>query len=390
MKVRKARAKSLGPMFIACLLAATFVSRVALVSQPYFADGPAHVRNIGLGKFIMQPPGYFVFNLSGWLLTRITLSPALSVTFLNVCFGVLGVYVFAKICERVFGPPLMHIMSACYAAMNVVWFASLIHSTYAPMTFFGPAVFYCVLRSERKWFLVGCATWALGAGFRPSDGFFLLPLLCLASVERSWSERFYGASIAAVVASSWWIPTAVHYGNILGPISAAAGQAASVSGNVSIVRVGVTPRSLANVLRFVTAVGVSMNVLLPLAGWQCLRSWGDRVTRLSLMWILPGSLFLMLIYMSDAVYITFMAGGWLLLAGLCCHRWDPRRATALLAVFIVVSTTYMLACRPVAPTSFPRRVANAFCLEYTAWGAKHQYRRNLSDMERDAGMLPNE
>lgn len=115
---------SFADLFIICLLAITFISRIALLSDPYFADGPAHVRNISLGTLFMQPPGYYCFNLSGWLLTRLGLSPAVAISSLNVCFSVCGVYVFAKICELLFPSPLRYLMSVCYASMNVIWFGS--------------------------------------------------------------------------------------------------------------------------------------------------------------------------------------------------------------------------------------------------------------------------
>ena len=371
--------------FILILVTVTLLSRLALLSSPYFADGPAHVENLDRGVLFIQPPGYFLFMWSIHWLMGIGLASAAAVSWLNVTLSLCGVAVFAKISETLFSPRMGRALSICYAFMNVVWFSSLIHSTYAPMTFFAPALFYCLLQRGQWWYFLGCAMWALGAGFRPSDGVFLLPMLILGSRSHSWRERIVGLVIGVTLSLTWWLPTADHFGGFFGPVRASLEQASGASEHVSILRVGITPRSLANALRFVAAVATSLNVLLPLAILQMVRGYRDERTLLAMAWIVPGSLFLFLTYMSDAAYIAFMAGGLLILAGMFCERLSWAQVNAWVVVYLVVSLTQMLVLRPVAPSTFPRRVADAFWLEYTAWGVRHHYHKNLSDLERNAG-----
>jgi hypothetical protein len=372
--------------FVLILLLTTLASRLLLLSSPYFADGPAHVKAISQGSFFMQPPGYFVFMCSAYLLKIAGLGPADAISALNVVLNLCGVYVFTRLCERVFPVWLGRVLSVCYAFMNVTWFSALIHSTYASMTFFGPALYYCLDHKDKRWYFWGCAVWALGMGFRPSDGAFLLPMLMLSSWAYSWKERAMGLFIATSITLAWWVPTAWHFGGVLGPLVASVRQGGSVSQKVSLLRVGITPRSLANVLRFVVAVVTSLNVLLPFALLQIITCYQDPRTRSIMAWIVPGSLFFALTYMSDATYIAFMAGGLLLLAGLFCQRLSRRAATAWLGIFLGVCSVHMLVLRPVTPSTMWRRVANSYCLEYTAWGVKDHYHRNLSELQREAGM----
>ena len=377
--------RRLGVIFLVGLLSVALVSRVALLSSPYYADGPAFVEMLGRGLyFARNPPSYFLFLFSAQMLMKTGLSPTAAITALNCFFSVAGVFVFAKLCELIFPRFLGQLLSAGYAVMNVVWFAGLIHSAYAASSFLAPLLVYCLLRERKKWYLLGCVTWALCAGFRPSDGAFLFPLLILGSLHRSWSERVSGGAAAAAVVLAWWVPTAFYYHSVLGPLAKSLSVAGAVSTSVSPLRGGINPRTLANILRFVAAVVVSLNILIPHACLQLLRVRQDRLTLLAATWVLPGSLFLVLIYMSGAIYISFMAGGLLLLAGLYCRELRPRIASAWIVACVLISTVFMLAARPVSPDTFPRRVLDAYFLQYTGWSVRHHYGEDLSKMERNA------
>ncbi len=371
-------------LFTGAVLAGTLVSRVALLGPPYFADGPAHVQGIAAGELFIQPPGYFLFMALARWISATGLSPAAAISLLNVTLSLCGVFVFIRICERLLPGATGRLLAVCYAVMNVVWFSALVHSTYAAMTFWAPAIFFCIIQNKTRWFLVACGAWAVAGGFRPSDGAFLLPLLLVAGVRYTWRQRLLGAAIAASASLVWWVPTAIHYGAAAGPIHASFSQLAGVNRDVSMLRAGLTPRAFANALRFLAAVAASVNVLLPFALFQAWRSRSRRETKLLLAWVAPGSMFFLLIYMSDAPYIAYMAAAWLLLAGFFCLELPRKRASALLITYTVVSITQMLALRPVAPATFLRRVADAYVLEYSAWAVRNRYHKNLSDLERVA------
>jgi hypothetical protein len=58
------KAGFLPPLLLALF---TLVSRLLFHGPPYFADGPAHIRVILAKIYIIQPPGYWLFNRLGGL-----------------------------------------------------------------------------------------------------------------------------------------------------------------------------------------------------------------------------------------------------------------------------------------------------------------------------------
>ena len=256
----------------------------------------------------------------------------------------------------------------------------MIHSTYASEAFWGILVFTLVLRPLRYSFPLCCFAWALAAGFRPSDGIFLLPLIFYAAYRATPLQRITGLAVAAAATTVWWWPSAEHYGGVISVATSALKQLRGANEHVSLLRIGVTPRSLANVARYACAFIWSSNILLLPAVVQAFRG-GSEITRTALLWLLPGSIFLVFIYMSDAPYITFMVGSPLVLATMLLKKMGRPTIIAGLCSFLIISLATMVIARPVAPKSFVRRVMNAYVLEYSLWGISHRYHFNLSDLE---------
>jgi hypothetical protein len=60
--------------------------RIPFVSLPDFADGPAHLRAISNGTYLIQPPGYWLFNRLAGLFSN----PAHGISALNIVFAAAG------------------------------------------------------------------------------------------------------------------------------------------------------------------------------------------------------------------------------------------------------------------------------------------------------------
>jgi hypothetical protein len=77
----------------------TLVTRVLCRGSVYWADGPAHIRCI-LGKaYVIQPPGYWLFNRIAGLFPN----PITAISVMNILFSVAAVVVFYYAKERISG-----------------------------------------------------------------------------------------------------------------------------------------------------------------------------------------------------------------------------------------------------------------------------------------------
>ncbi len=148
---------------------------------------------IETGPLFLQPPGYFLFNWCGLIITRITpLSAAHALRALNLFFAEAGVIFFAWLSRRRLSERDALLITLCFALSPMLWFAADVHSTYAAMSCFAPLLFLCF--EEWKYFELGVLFWALMIGFRPSDGAFVLPWVLWQSLRYPRAARLRGAS----------------------------------------------------------------------------------------------------------------------------------------------------------------------------------------------------
>ncbi len=359
------------------LIVLTLLSRILLLSQPYYVDGPNHVKAVQDGSLFIQPPGYFLFAFSARMLTLVSsLSAAAAISGLNVAFSVAGVWVFRRVTAELFPGTMGLLLACCYAVSNVVWFAAEIHSTYASMTFFGPLLFFILIVRERiAW---GWVIWAVLTGFRPSDGIFLLPVMIFASARRPWRESFRGVLLAAPVCALWYVPTMLHFGgSMFAPLAAANRQLGQLPSGIVVH--GFTAKGLNNIVHFLFGTVNAWNLLLPfvIAGlWAT-----DRVKWYCVAWIAPACLFLALYFVSDSMYLAVLVAPGVVLAGLGLRQFVHGRATPAVALAsVVLAVIHMVALRPVPARNVATAVIDSYSLEYTGWALKHRYARRLASV----------
>ncbi len=374
MEIENGPARPKAHWFTAALLGATLLSRIALLSAPYYVDGPNHVKAVQDGSLFIQPPGYFLFAFSARLLALIShLSASGAISVLNVAFSVAGVWIFSLIVTRWFPGAPGRLLACCYAASNVVWFAAEIHSTYASMTFFAPLLLYVlVVRGSVRW---AWLVWAILAGFRPSDGVFLLPFMLYASANAPVREGLIGIAMAAPVCALWYVPTVAHFGGLLAPLSAANRQLGQLPSGLLVH--GFTAKGLNNLLHFAFGSGNAWNLLLPFVVIGFLEK--DRIKWLCVAWMAPAVLFFALYFVSDSMYLAFLVAPGMVLAGFGLRRALRTRAmTIVAAASVLAACIQMLALRPIVPHSVPVAILDSYVLEYSGWALKHQYARRLS------------
>jgi hypothetical protein len=344
------------------------MSRLAFISKPYFVDGPAHVRAVTSGANFIQPPGYFLFNKTAWLLVHaLSISSAAALMSLNIAFSIAGAIIFALLVTRSFPGPLGMLLAVFYAFSDVAWFVAEVHSSYASVTFFAPLLLYVVWFMESGW-IVG-VVWGVMAGFRPSDGVFVLPFIAWMLIRKPKQIPFFLAT-AVPIFTLWYFPTVQHFGGgILSPLHAAAGQ---VERQANGIFASDSPlRKIGNLVHVGTAAFDGWNLLavaMLLGMFACEKRSKDLVV-----YMLPGLLFYILYFFSDPSYFSFLLAPGVILAGYGLSRFRPATAYAITAIAITISIVQMALLRPIGYKNEAEATLDAYVLEYSGWGLRHEY-----------------
>jgi 4-amino-4-deoxy-L-arabinose transferase-like glycosyltransferase len=358
------------PPFV--LAAFTLGTRLLFRGPIYFADGPQHLSSILEKTYIIQPPGYWLFDRIAGLFP----DPVMAIAAMNITFSVAGVVVFYFTALSFAGRRSAFIAALAYSCIFFLWFSGEVHSTYASQALFPVATFCALLHYERdnaNWRLaLGAILFAAGAGLRPSDGLFLLPMLFYYSVTRLSKARavIFLTSIA-LLCLTWLTPTLIAYSRVPGGIPGVFSYSHAILIHKSVVK-GVNPNSLADIMRFLVPFAVAFWPILVAASVNAIRHWSDWRTRMMLIWIIPGSLFFILSYISDAPYLDFLTAAVLLLA-----VGAPR----MMAVTALWNTIFFLGFTPIPSRRLSVNIWNCYAGHCTRYGVQHQWWPNLSTVQ---------
>jgi hypothetical protein len=97
-------------------------------------------------------------------------------------------------------------------------------------------------------------------------------------------------------------------------------------------------------------------------------------------WIAPGAAFMVLIYMGDAPYLTYLTAAVLLLALKQLDSAAPRLRTLLVAFCAAFNIVFFLFFVPIRSKSFAVNVLNLYAGKYTRFAIRNQWQPNLSDL----------
>ena len=354
--------------------------RCSSISVVYFADSFRHVNAIANGSLTLQPPGYFLFNLTGLVTSRLLhLSIPHALDVINIFFGVSGVLVFYALGCLLFEAQHVFLLSLVYACSPVTWFAADIQCTYASMSFFAPLLLLLV--KGKKYFALGCLAWAIMAGFRPADGCFVLPWILYEAIDASWPARLKGAVLAAVGGLLWWIPTAQRFGGtFLGPITRSKGQAAGLAKGILTGHASLY--ALANFVRGCTVITLAWGILTPLVVIGIVWLWrqGGWVRSMTV-WMLPGTAFLLLYFVSDAVQYSYCVAPGLLVVGFFFVKiGNQKLQAAIYSAAVACTLIFMYGARPVSSKTKVGAVIDAYYVSFSAWALQHQYGPSLKEL----------
>ncbi len=341
-----------------------FAARAFTSGPAYFADGPEHLEAVWARSFVIQPPGYWLFNRGAGLFR----DPELAIAVFNWLCSAAGVVALYFCARLLMGPRLAKWSAALYGAVFYAWFSGNVHSTYASQLLFPPLFFYFLLlhREGGRFAHLIAATFILGvgAGLRPTDGVFLMPLF-LYYLARSVSRRefVYCLLMTAGFGLLWIVPTVLAYRKTDEEIL------------IWIVRPWLFTRPptevVANSARFFIPLTVAFWPLMPSVAVSLRRD--DEITKLLWLWVIPGATFFLAIYMSVAPYLDFLTAAVVLLGSRELARRKVAWAHALLAISIACNLVVYLTLSPIPSRRLVTNVFNAYVATYTRYAVRNQY-----------------
>jgi hypothetical protein len=362
------------PMFSVLVAVGVLLTR-AFTSGPvfHFMDGPRHLRAIALHTYVIQPPGYWLFNRVGGLFTN----PEHGLLWMNLCFSALGCVAFYGCARRLVRSPLAELGALLYATVFFAWFSGDIHCTYASQLLFPPLTFYLMLRYREKksamWLLAVGTSFSLGAGFRLSDGVFMVPLLILFALQLPRRHRIFLGLAVIVLCAAWLIPNEIAL-HRFGQRST--GEELRKVAMGAIVMGRVNAYTISNAMRFFLPLAFALGP----SAWFIFRARGE--ARLQLWtWVLPGSAFFLLVYISDAPYLNCLLGGFVLLCLLGLNACKNRRlAAAVLVCSILVNVVFFLGFRPLPLSNSAYAIVDKDFGAFSFYAIRNQYYPSLRNI----------
>ena len=352
----------------------TLVLRIVSASGPYFADAFRHIRAIQSGLLVVHPPGYLVFNSTGFLLVHLLrVSAANALQILNITFSAAGAAVFYLLVSRMNAIASPFWLSLAYICSPVVWFSADVHSSYASVTFFAPLLIL-VVDGEQS-FVWGCLVWAVMTAFRPSDGVFVLPWMAFEAFRFPWKKWLAGAAIAASLTAAWWIPTSIRYSALGGPPSSgllySGDQVHGLAQGLLAGHFGI--HALVNAFHAVSGMIMTWGLLTPLVCLGATKAIRDATARSMTIFLAPGVLFFVLYYVADAPYFAYTAAAGMILASVFLAKWSSTKQRASFVAAVCASLFFMIAARPFnTKGSKTIAVADAYFLKYSVPALKQE------------------
>jgi Dolichyl-phosphate-mannose-protein mannosyltransferase len=363
------------PIFSACLGIGVLIVRAITSGPAYFADAFRHLDAIANHTYIIQPPGYWLFNRIGGLFPN----AEHGLLIMNWCFSALGCMVFYACARQLVRSPLAELGALLYATVFFAWFSGNVHSTYASQLLFPPLTFYLMLRYREDkrtvWVCAVAVSFAVGAGFRPSDGAFMGPLLLLFFLRLPRRQQVILVLLTIVVCAAWMIPSEIarrqapkgYMDAHSYPDSPQAMLGRVATGAILMGKVNLY--TVSNALRFflplAVALGPSAVYMFRTRNVIALWLWA---------WVIPGSLFFLLLFISDAPYLDCLLGGFILLCLTGMARSESRRvALAVLTCSILINVLFYVGFRPRPPRNNLYAIAEKDLGDYSLYGVKHQF-----------------
>lgn len=353
-------------IFTVCLGIGVFVLRAVTSGPAYFADAHRHLAAIANHTYVIQPPGYWLFNRVAGLFPN----AEHGILIMNWCFSALGCMVFYACARLLVRSPLAELGALLYATAFFAWFSGNVHSTYASQLLFPPLTFYLMLRYREDkrtvWVCAVAVSFAVGAGFRPSDGVFMAPLLLLFFLLLPRRQQIIFGLLVVVVCATWLVPGEIarrlYYRDSPQAMLGRVAKGSILLGQVNLYTVS-------NAMRFFLPLIVALG---PAAVFMFRAR--DLTARWLWAWVLPASLFFLLFFISDAPYLDCVLGGFVLLCLAGMARSQNRRAAeVVLACSVLINVLFYAGFQARPTRNNVDAIVEKDLGNYTLYAVKHEF-----------------
>ena len=305
-----------------------------------------------------HPPGYFLYSMMGKLLDLVVSDANTSLVIISVVFGSFGIGAIYLLGAKVFDQRTGIFTALLGISSPLHWFESEVALNYS-LDFFLVSItaLLCIAQwrgQHTLWFwsalLLGITT-----GVRQVDILFLGPLWLLAIIPLNWKQRISSILVLLVTMLAWLIPMAFLSGGIAGYLEALTASSSGISSESSFFDI---KQLTVNLGRFTIylAYGLGAALLsLVLGVWAMIRSWKTvlKDTRFLpfILWIIPSTLFFVIIHIRQSGHIMLLLPALFVLAGWSISVWMKsahRQMTGLViaGIFVVINAFFFLAAPP--------------------------------------------
>jgi hypothetical protein len=285
-----------------------------------------------------QPPGYPVFVFEMRLLHRLRFQRVESILlFLALAGSIAALFLLSQFGHRFFGGQAGFFAACLLVFHPVFWHSGIASALRVQLALVSVAVAWSCWRAwggERKWVLWSAIVLGLSAGVRPEIGPLLLPLWAVSAWRAKVSRREWAGALVAMTAVVllWLLPAMFASGGPITYVKAnldyIADQASVSSGLFGAVPV----RWQTTFWRLVAWIGCGLlSWTLPaVLAWKRKEGWAAGRERLAFLglWLLPPSLFAILVHLEDPGQSLAMAPPIALFGGHLFNRalenWSAR------------------------------------------------------------------
>lgn len=364
-----------GGRFAAWLFVAVFASRAFTSSSAFFADANRHVTAARNHTYVIEPPGYWLFNRTAGLFP----DPEIAISVMNWCFSSAAAAVVYLAVRRLASEGVARISSVAYATVFWAWHSGNVHSTYASQLLFPVAIFLSFLYYSEKpdliWVLAAAVLFALGAGFRPSDGAFFAPAFLYGLSKSKRGHLMTALVVVCLLCVCWLVPQQLGLVKQTVPIERNfTSHFASMADGVLVV--GFSRFALSNAIRVLIPLVFGIFPLLDLI----LRNGKQAFLWI---WILPGLAFFLLIYLGEASYLDYLLAALVILAS-TSPRVTDRKKLWRFAVCAALNVAFYFVWRPIQFRNHMLQVAEyvieADAGKFSYYGIQHHYEPTLSQL----------
>ena len=166
------------------------------------------------------------------------------------------------------------------------------------------------------------------------------------SLRFPWKTRLLGVATVVPLVAAWWIPTAERYGGVLLSFLRYSGQ--QVEGLAQGLFAGhIGLHAFVNGFHAGAGTIMTWGLLLPAVCLGAAAGKANATARSMTIFMVPGLVFFVFYFVSDATYFAYMAAAGMVLAGIYLGTWPAKTRDTAYAVAVGASLLFMIFARPV-------------------------------------------